>query len=232
VPSDFSNDRAVAQGAAAPLTETRHNHPMAKIPWIRILDTVVGLADAGTRRSARRPSEPPGTPDAPSDRLMSAAGHRGGFDARLAGVMIAALKETFDRDTRRLELEREYAEAERERAERALRLELLRQVGEREIGRLRLLAGVAVVTWLTTLFFAARVMAGPLVPRVVVGIGWALLLVALGCAFAAQSRVGDALRRAAVSSTPPETIDGGAIGAFAQWLIVAGLALVGTAALI
>ena len=51
----------------------------------------------------------------------------GGLEARLAGVVVAALKEAFDRDTQRLELEREQLDAERQRAERALRLELRRQ---------------------------------------------------------------------------------------------------------
>jgi hypothetical protein len=214
-----------------------------ELPWLRIIDAVVGVTEVATRKASSRRdardeprrAEPDGRRD--DDRraeepLAAATGARGTFEARLAGVMVAALKETFERDSRRLELEREQIEADRERAERALRLELLRQVGEREIGRLRLTAGVAVVTWLTTLFFAARLMGGPLAARVAVGIGWALLLVALSCAFAAQSRVGDALRRAAVDATPPETIDGGRSGAIAPWLIVAGLALVGLAVLL
>ena len=66
------------------------------------------------------------------------------------------LKEAFDRDSRRLDLEREQLAAERERAERALRLELRRQAADREIGRLRLLAGIAVASWIGTLFFSAR----------------------------------------------------------------------------
>jgi hypothetical protein len=216
-----------------------------EVPWLRIIDAVVGVTEVATRKSSARrdardePRRPESEGRRDDDRRarergedpLAAAGARGTFEARLAGVMVAALKETFERDSRRLELEREQIEADRERAERALRLELLRQVGEREIGRLRLTAGVAVVTWLTTLFFAARLMGGPLAARVAVGIGWALLLVALACAFAAQSRVGDALRRAAVDATPPETIDGGTAGTIAPWLIVAGLALVGLAVL-
>jgi len=66
------------------------------------------------------------------------------IETRLAGVVVAALKEAFDRDARRLDLEREALEAERQRAERALKLELLRQAADRETSRLRLLAGVAV----------------------------------------------------------------------------------------
>ena len=40
----------------------------------------------------------------------------GALEARLAGVVVAALKEAFDRDSRRLELERDQLAAERLRA--------------------------------------------------------------------------------------------------------------------
>src|SRR6185436_9870926 len=98
-----------------------------------------------SRRSGRRP-------DAEDDRALAVDGGSpralGNLEARLAGVVVAALKEAFDRDNRRLDLEREQAQAERLRAERALRLELARQAVDREIGRLRLTAGVAVACWL------------------------------------------------------------------------------------
>src|SRR5205823_6031256 len=123
-------------------------------------------------RSTRTPAE------AESQR---AAGSRafGHLETRLAGVVVAALKEAFDRDTRRLELEREQVEAERARADRALRLELLRQAGEREIGRLRLVAGVAVASWLGTLLFSTRLVAGGAGPKAAIASGWLLLIGAL-----------------------------------------------------
>ena len=52
----------------------------------------------------------------------------------MAGVLVAALKEAFDRDGTRLEMERSQIEAERRRAEEALRAELRRQAGERRSG--------------------------------------------------------------------------------------------------
>src|SRR5262249_57338537 len=128
-------------------------------PWLRILDAVSGVTDlARSRRirsltASREPNEEAGS------RLPT------GIETRLAGVVVAALKEAFDRDTRRLELEREQLEAERRRAERALQLELIRQAGDREIGRLRLVAGVAVASWIGTLFFSARLAGGPLAAR-------------------------------------------------------------------
>src|SRR5215471_11561855 len=122
------------------------------VPWLGIFDTMLGIANLVRGSSARRPPD-----DAQSDRLAtSGPGALGHLEARLAGVVVAALKEAFERDNRRLELEREQMEAERRRAERALRLELRRQAAERDMGRLRLVAGLAAASWLGTLFFVGR----------------------------------------------------------------------------
>jgi hypothetical protein len=196
------------------------------IPWLRILDTVVGLSNlSGRGRGA--------SGAAPTDLEQAAGGSRalGQLDARLAGVMVAALKEVFERDTRRLELEREQMERERQRAERLLKLELWRQAGDREIGRLRLLAGVAVASWLGTLFFVSRAAAGPIAARVLTGAGWALLLAALAAAFSAQSRISALLSRIDEPSFRQEDLATGA-AAGVPWLIVAGLAAVGVAVLL
>src|SRR2546428_6776954 len=104
------------------------------LPWLRIIDTILGVTDFARSRAPRAQSDAP-------DQLVPGSGALGHLETRLAGVVVAALKEAFDRDTRRLELERAQLDAERERAERVLRLELRRQAGDREIGRLRLLAG-------------------------------------------------------------------------------------------
>jgi hypothetical protein len=119
------------------------------VPWFQIIDTVIGLTDVArkaTRRSLTAGDE--------ANQLAVAERGQGSLEARLAGVVVAALKEAFDRDHQRQQLEREQMETELRRSERLLRLELTRQVGDREIGRLRLLAGVAVVTWLGTLVFS------------------------------------------------------------------------------
>src|SRR5712692_3786879 len=99
------------------------------VPWLRILDVIVGVAGIARGASSRPPSEPE-RQLAPGSRAL---GH---LETRLAGVVVAALKEAFDRDARRLDLEREQMEADRAHAERALSLELRRQAGEREISRL------------------------------------------------------------------------------------------------
>src|SRR5580704_4641701 len=112
------------------------------VPWLQVIDAALGVANF-----ARGRKPPPGEG---SQQLGVGGQATGGLEARLAGVVVAALREAFERDSRRLDLEREQLEAERQRAERALRLELQRQAGEREIGRLRLLAGVAGTAWIAT----------------------------------------------------------------------------------
>src|SRR6266516_1719638 len=132
------------------------------LPWLAVIDTLIDVANLAVSRKSRSKTEGP-------DSSAVAGPALGHLETRLAGVVVAALKEAFDRDTRRLELEREQMEAERQRAERALRLELLRQAGDREIGRLRLMAGVAFASWIGTLFFSSRVLGGGVGARVAIG---------------------------------------------------------------
>jgi hypothetical protein len=199
------------------------------VPWLRILDALIGVTDLARSRRIRTLAKE-GSEE--QQALEASARGLGGLEARLAGVVVAALKEAFDRDTRRLELERQQIEAERMRVERALALELLRQAGDREIGRLRLLAAASVATWLGTLFLSARVIGGGLGPRVTLGFGWALLLAAIAASFAGQARIARALEHAAESgSMPRDAISSSAAGAVAPWLVITGLALVGFAVL-
>jgi hypothetical protein len=197
------------------------------VPWLRILDAVIGVTDLARSRKIRTLAD--------DQRQLETTGRvPATLETRLAGVVVAALKEAFDRDTRRLELEREEAAAERARAERALRLELQRQAADREIGRLRLLAGVAATAWIGTLFFSSRLIGGAIGARVMLGCGWLLLLAALAVAFTAQSRVAaslDASSRDEVAASG-RSISPVAGGAVAPWLIVAGLALIGLAVLV
>jgi len=198
------------------------------LPWLGLVDTLLDVANLALSRKSRRSEN-----DAESSAVAARSG--GQLEARMAGVVVAALKEAFDRDSNRLELEREQAERERLRAERMLKLELLRQAGDREIGRLRLMAGFAIASWLGTLFFSARLIGGPTGARVMLGAGWLLLLLALSLSFAAQARVGRAL--AGVDEAPAPTarhddLTAGAAGVFIPWLIVTGLALIGLAVLL
>jgi hypothetical protein len=189
------------------------------LPWLRLLDAVVGVTNL-VRRS--------GANDRARKGLVLGSGALGQLEARLAAVVVAALREAFDRDSRRLELERE----QMERAERARTLELLRQAGEREIGRLRLLAGAAGAGWLGTLVLAVRLSGPGVGVRVALGIGWALLLGALAASLAAQGAVNRAIERSSEQNRPSSVLDPTAAGMLAPWLLILGLAAAGLAMLI
>jgi len=164
---------------------------MASDKWVRVLDTIGTLVQAGTRFA--RPSAPsPGTSD-PVDLAPSSAGGLGALGAletRLAGVLVAALKEAFDRDKARMDLERETVEAERGRAERALQAELRRQAADRSLNQLRLIAVFAGCVLLASAALAAFI--GGMrdgMAAIALGAGWTAALGALGCVFASWPRV-------------------------------------------
>jgi len=182
------------------------------LPWLRIIDGVLGATDL-VRWVKGQP--------AADDRVAGSSR----LEARLAGVVVSALKEAFDRDHQRLELERQRLEEERDRAERLLRLEWLRQAGEREIARLRVLAAVALAGWLGTLFLVARMTGSGTPGRAMLGLTWLFLLTALAAAFSAQSRVAAELGRMDDRSSSSE-ITRSVAGIAAPWLIVAGLATI------
>ena len=176
----------------------------------RAYDAVIAFRDAARRLKDSSAASKPETSLSPT----TAQGIAGQIESRLTNVVVAALKEAFDRDHARLELERAQIEEQRRRAEEALRLELRRQTVDREIGRLRLLAGTALVGWIASI--AVLFVHQASVPsRVVLGAGWLLLLGSLGAAFTAQGRVN------AERIDTPERTDAGALP---LWLLIAGLA--------
>jgi hypothetical protein len=159
---------------------------------------------------------PPDQHALPSTTAVSAIGNQ--IETRLTNVVVAALKEAFDRDHARLELERAQMEEQRRRAEEAMRMELRRQAADRELGRLRLLAGTALVGWVASVaLLVARLGAMNGIARGVMALGWFLLLGALAAAFTAQGRVGGY----APNSSEPLAAAGA--GALAVWLLIAGL---------
>jgi hypothetical protein len=196
-----------------------------KIPWLGVIDTLLDLTSLAMSKKTRQPDDTGLSTTAP-------AGALGALETKLTGVVVAALKEAFDRDASRLELEREQLERERARAERMLRIDLLRQAGEREIGRLRLMAGLAAGAWIGTLLFSPRLIEGPPGARFLLGGGWLLLLAALSLSFAAQARVGRALAIIDGPAARHEDLSAGAAGASVPWLIVSGLAVIGFAVLL
>jgi hypothetical protein len=188
--------------------------------WMRVLDTLTGLAQLTGR--IRPPAESQGGPLVTGRAI-------GQLETRLAGVVVAALKEAFDRDRARMDLERTQMESERQRAEDALRAELRRQAAERSLGQLRLVAVMALGTWMLSAALAVwlpGMREG--MPRVLMGIGWALAIAALGCAFAAWQHV-------AVWSVDLRGAGGAAphhpAAVAAPWLLLVALALTGAALL-
>jgi hypothetical protein len=147
-------------------------------------------------------------------------------EARLTGIVVAALKEAFNRDHARLELEQAQLAEERRRQEEALRLELYRQAADRELGRLRLIAGTALVGWLASVALVIVHAGASTSSRVIVAGGWVFLLAAIATGFTAQGRVG-------VSTAAHEAvIDAGPAGAASLWLLIGGLALTAASLLV
>jgi hypothetical protein len=101
-------------------------------------------------------------------------------------------------------------------------MEMRRQSVDRELARLRLLAGGALAGWVASIaMFAAGAAGGTSISRAMLAVGWLLLLGALGAAFSAQGRVG--------ASMPAASDDARALhppaAAAALWLLIAGLAI-------
>jgi len=190
------------------------------VPWLRLIDTALDLSDVVRRTRGRNAHTESRQPSAPQPASMA-----GGIEAHLAGVVVSALKDVFDRDSRRLDLEREQMEAGRQQAERLLRLELLRQAGEREIVRQRLVAVAATAGWVAALALSTWLPATG-AARWLLGLGWLLLLAALLCSFLEQTRLSRALavadeRLSVDTSTAPA-----AAGVAAPWLVGIGLVAV------
>ena len=183
---------------------------------LRAFDTMVLL------REATRRFKGSGEPTLPSSAIATDPGPpaalTGQIEARLTGVVVAALKEAFDRDRARLDLERAQLDEQRRRAEEALRAELRRQAADREVARLRLIAGTALIGWIAAVaLVVARLASVSVLSRGVSVLGWVLLLGAIAAAFTTQGRVS----AAAVASEP---VKAGRAGDAALWLLIAVLA--------
>jgi hypothetical protein len=185
---------------------------------IKAFDALMAFGAAAKR--LRGGEVPPDDATALAHNRAAAGGLAGQLEARLTNVVVAALKEAFDRDHARLELERAQIEDQRRRTEEAMRLEVRRQAADRELGRLRLLAGTALVGWIASvLVLGVRLGGASMAARVVLGLGWLLLLGALAAAFTAQGRI---------SAYIPEQhahFDPGPGAVAALWLLVGGLGL-------
>ena len=190
----------------------------------RAFDAAMALRDAAKRFRG----EPPSGEGALTTIPPPGSALAGQIEARLTNVVVAALKEAFDRDHARLELERAQLDEQRRRAEEALRLELRRQAADRELARLRLIGGAALIGWIASVsLVVVRMGSLSSAARAVSAVGWLLLLGALGAAFVAQGRLGTTV---ADPSVPMTGGTGGSVAAL--WMLIAGLAVSAIAILI
>jgi hypothetical protein len=185
---------------------------------LKAFDAMMAFRDATRGMKGDRP--PPPAESTALSPSAAGSGLAGQIESRLTNVLVAALKEAFDRDHARLELERTHLEDQRRRADEAMRMELRRQAADRELGRLRLIAATALVGWIASvLVLVVRLAAIGPIARGAMAAGWVLLLAALGAAFSAQGRVGAYFPE---SSAP---LQAGRAGMMAVWLLIAGLAV-------
>src|SRR5512132_893907 len=188
---------------------------MAVGGWMRALDALSGLIDMGLRmRRGPNISGGTGRPASSSVDALSASGAGGGaLEARLAGVLVAALKEAFDRDRTRLELEQAQLEGERRRAEDAMRLELRRQAGDRAVAHARLLVVLAVAAWIASALLVAFLPGAATMPaRGVIALAWMLLIGCVGTAFASYSTVATWLGRLRPGAADPGDVPAEGVG--------------------
>ena len=136
------------------------------------------------------------------------------------GAAARRFKGSFPMDRARLELDRAQVDEQRRRVDEALRLELRGQAADREIARLRLLAGASMVGWIASVMLLGwRIPLASTPVRIALALGWLLLLAALGAAFSAMGRVS-----AAAAADTPASADPGS-SAQPMWLLILGLAL-------
>lgn len=159
-------------------------------------------------------------------RDTAAASQPGQLETRLAGVLVAALKEAFDRDRARIDLEREHLDAERKRAEEALRAELRRQDLDRAQGRARLLAVAALAVWMLSAALAVwlpGMHAGT--PKWLLGFGWLLVLGTLASSLTSW-------RALSLAASSADSRTGATLAEFASMCFLLGaIALTGAALL-
>ena len=219
---------------------------MALGRWVRVLDALGGFAEIAGRVAGARADVPRPQTGSGSAGAAGAIGPLGQVEARLTGVLIAALKEAFDRDSARLELERgqqqsedRRREAEQRRLDEALKAELRRQTetarrqsADRALAQPRTVALLAAGAWALSAVLAVLVpgMRADL-PRLLLGLGWLLAIAAVGAAFAGVRRVSAWSLESSPEATlagPPSTT----IADAAPWLFVAALAAIAVALLV
>lgn len=193
---------------------------MPLAPWLRALDAVGTVAEAARLfRGSRAGSDAPVAPDA-SD-----------LERGLANVVVAALKEAFDRDRARFELDREEREVVRARAEQVLRDERVRQAGIQAIGQVRLLAVITVTLWVASVAAAGFLAPVPVSAKWLLGSGWTALGAALAAAFRTHQHLASWVVREADTAASPRQVPNTTAQTALPWLVLAGFVLIAASVL-
>jgi hypothetical protein len=187
--------------------------------WMRVIDTISGLAQMTGRLLPKAAPE--------GGALATQEPGVGRLETHLAGVVVSALKEAFDRDRTRMDLERAQIESERRRVEEALATEIRRQASERALSQLRLIAVMAVAAWMLSAALAVwlpGMRAG--IPRALLGAGWLLAFAALGCTFASWQYISEWTMKTASATSGTDSPTSAAASA-APWTLLLALAAIG-----
>jgi hypothetical protein len=191
---------------------------------MRVIDAVGSLAQLSGR--SRKADAAPADAEAPAGPLAQ-------LETRLAGVLVAALKEAFDRDRARLDLERSQIESEQARAAAALRAELRRQAIERSLAQIRLVAIAAVAVWMLSAALSAAIpgmRAGA--SRLLLGSSWTCAIASLGCMFSAWQRVSSLADDVTTVSSTATHPGAGIATQAGSWLLLGAIALSGASLLV
>ncbi len=206
---------------------------MAFVTWMRALSAVGTVAEATRffRGTGHAAAESPATQETAA----------GSLETRLANVVVAALREAFDRDRARFDLERDLYEAEAARKAEALRLEWLRQTATQALTQTRYLAVLSVVVWIASVIAAGWLSPLGTAAKSLLGIGWVGLIIAMAAAFVTHQRLavwsarGPGVEHAAPAATPttatPVEIPTFPAQTLLPWLFLGGF-LVTAAALV
>ena len=164
--------------------------------FLRALNAVGTVAEATKyfRGSGTPPDQSPATTESVEP-----------LETRLASVLVAALREAFDRDHARFDLERDFHETEVARKESALCLEWIRQTGTRAVTHARNLALLSVSVWVASVAAAGWLAPLALPAKVTLGLGWVGLSAAIAAAFVAHQQLTGWLAQGAPSSSPDTT---------------------------
>ena len=170
--------------------------------WLRALNAVGTVAEATKyfRGSGAPPDQSPARTESGEP-----------LETRLASVLVAALREAFDRDRARFDLERDFHDAEATRKESALRLEWLRQTGTDAVTHVRNLALLSIGVWVASVAAAAGLAPLALSAKVALGLGWVGLSTAIATAFVAHQQLSVWLAHGAPSSSPDTTASSAAV---------------------